>query len=1334
MAGTTDRDRIRELRSRLETLTFTDAHSLGRRLERLTRTSRGRTPDLAELVAALEAAELRVAARQASVPVPQYPAELPITGRREEIVAALREHQVLIVAGETGSGKTTQLPKMCLEIGRGVRGQIGHTQPRRLAARTVAERLAEELGTELGSVVGWTVRFTDRAGPDTLVRLMTDGILLAQIQRDPRLLAYDTLIVDEAHERSLNIDFILGYLHQLLPQRPDLKLVITSATIDPGRFAAHFATPDRPVPLVEVSGRTYPIEIRYRPLVVDRIDAAGEGAGEAEPRDQPTAVCDAVEELLDGGPGDVLVFLSGEREIRDTADALRARPATSPDRGPRGGPPVEILPLYARLSVADQHRVFAPHPGRRIVLATNVAETSLTVPGVRYVVDAGTARISRYNSRRKVQRLPIEAISQASANQRSGRCGRVAAGVCIRLYSAEDYAGRQQFTDPEILRTSLAAVILQMAALGLGEVGAFGFIDPPDRRSIADGVALLDELGALRPAGTDTAPRLTEVGRKMAALPVDPRLARMILAADTVGALREVIIIVAALSIQDPREYPTEKLAAARAKHARFADDSSDFLAWLNLWRHLREQQNELSSAAFRRLCTADFLHYLRVREWQDLVAQLRELAGGLDMRWNSSAAAEDHIHQALLTGLLTHVGTRDPASPDQTFLGTRNMRFAVFPGSGLARRPPRWVMAAELVETSRLFARTVARIQPDWVEPLAEHLVTRQYSEPRWDPDRGAVVATERVTLYGLPLVVGRRVDYARIDPELCRELFIRHALVEGEWRTQHKFFEHNQRLREQASELEERARRRGLIIDDSVVLAFYSARVPAEVVSVRHFDAWWRKRRRSHPHDLDLDPELLRTPAAGTVSPGDFPDVWQQGETAYPLRYEFAPGTDFDGVTLEVPLAELNRIRPQGLDWGVPGLREELVTALLRALPKSVRRSLSPATTYAAGVLPHLDSERGEPLTTALERELRARFGVRVEAEDWDLERVPGHLRLTFRVLDDAGKPLGHGKDLAALRTQLRPALQDLVATGAGALERTGLTHWPDLAGADGPSGNIPRSHEQVRGDTVVQGFPALVAEGRSVSLRVLTDPAAAQAAMWSGTRRLLLTAFPPPTKAVLGGLSNRAKLALAGAPHASGSDLFDDCAAACVDAILAEHGGPSWEGAGFQALAEVVRIELKPRLTEVLNTVVEILTVAQVVDTAVAAAANSPFPDAVADMRAQYDGLLHPGFVTQTGTDRLKQLPRYLRGIGRRLERLSADPVRDATHQATLAQLSREFGQFRAGLPAARQHAEDVVEIRWLLEELRISLFAQTLGTALPISEKRILKAMDEAESRS
>jgi len=1275
---------------------------------------------LTDFVADLERAELRLAARAASVPTVTYPADLPISARRDEIVAALRGHQVLVVTGETGSGKTTQLPKMCLEVGRGVRGQIGHTQPRRLAARTVAERLAEELDSAVGEVVGWTVRFTERASGDSLVRVMTDGILLAQIGRDPRLLAYDTVIVDEAHERSLNIDFLLGYLHRLLPQRPELKLVITSATIDPGRFAAHFRTAGTPAPVIEVSGRSYPVEIRYRPLLPDE---ASEGDLD-EPRDQTTAVCDAVAELLSEGPGDMLVFVSGEREIRDTADALRARSL-----------PIEVLPLYARLSVADQHRVFAPHTGRRVVLATNVAETSLTIPGIRYVIDAGTARVSRYNARRKVQRLPIEPVSRASADQRAGRCGRLAAGVCIRLYSRADYAGRPAFTDPEILRTSLASVILQMAALELGEVADFGFLDPPDRRAVTDGVTLLVELGALT-GSPDTPPVLTGLGRKLAALPVDPRFARMLVEADRVGALREVIVIVAALSIQDPREHPAEALDSARAKHARFADPTSDFLAWLNLWAYLRERQAALSSAAFRRLCATDNLHYLRVREWQDLVAQLRELTGALGLRWNSDPAPAQQVHLALLCGLLTQIGMQDPIATEGTFLGTRNTRFAVFPGSGLAKRPPRWIMAAELVETSRLWARTVARIEPGWVEPLAAHLVSRQYSEPHWDPERGSAVATERVSLHGLPLVVGRRVDYARIDAAGARELFIRRGLVEGEWRARHRFLEHNRALRHRVGELEERTRRRGLVIDDAGLFAFYDARLPPEICSAAGFNAWWKTERRGHPHALDLDEVTVRSATAVDVAAEDYPTDWTRGDLRLKLHYEFSPGTEFDGVTVDVPLPVLNRIGPDGFDWGIPGLREELVVALIRSLPKGLRRGLSPAPTYAAAVLPRLDPARGEPITAALGRELQSAFGVRVESEDWDWARVPGHLRMTFRLVAEDGRTLAVDKDLLGLRARFAPAVAELVSAGAAAFERSGLTAWPDLSGAAAePDGidRLPATHEYLRDGHVVRGFPALVDEGGTVAVRVLPDADSARTAMWAGTRRLLLRIQPPPVRQVLAALNSRDKLALAAAPHAGGAELFDDCATAAADAVLREHGGPARDRAGFEVLLRAVRAELPARLTAVVTDVVRILTVAQEVDAALAAAGNSPYRAAVTDMRTQHDGLLHPGFVAATGAARLPDLPRYLRGIARRLERLPADPVRDGSRMATVTQVSREFAQFRAALPIARRSDEDVVAIRWMIEELRVSLFAQALGTAAPVSEKRILRAMDAAEAR-
>ena len=822
----------RELKNSLGELTLRDEHRLRRRLDR------ARTPEaLASLSDEIAAARGRITRRLDSVPVIDYPDTLPVSQRRDDIAKAISENQVVIVAGETGSGKTTQIPKICLELGRGVRGLIGHTQPRRLAARTVAERIAEELRGELGETVGYTVRFTDQVSDGTLVKLMTDGILLAEIQRDRMLRRYDTLIIDEAHERSLNIDFILGYLRQLLPRRPDLKVIITSATIDPERFAQHFATDGVPAPIVEVSGRTFPVEMRYRPLTVEVGDQTFD-------RDPVDAVCEAVEELSGEGDGDILVFLSGEREIRDTADALR-------DRRLRG---TEIVPLYARLSAAEQHKVFTPHTGRRVVLSTNVAETSLTVPGIRYVVDPGTARISRYSVRTKVQRLPIEPISQASARQRSGRCGRVAEGICIRLYSEEDFEARPAFTEPEILRTNLASVILQMTALGLGDIAAFPFVQPPDPRAVRDGIGLLEELGAIERKAQDEQPVLTAVGRELAQIPVDPRMARMLVEAHRNGCLSEVLVIVSALSIQDVRERPAEFQQAADEKHARFNVENSDFLAFLELWKYLREQRNELSSNQFRKMCRNEFLHWLRIREWQDLHGQLRQITRGLGWDTTDTPAGEAAIHQSLLAGLLSHIGLREGDKRD--FLGARGSRFAVFPGSSLFKKPPRWVMAAELVETSRLWARMSARIEPEWAEKLAPHLVKRTYSEPHWSSKRGAAMAYERVTLYGIPLVARRAVTYSTIDPETSRDLFIRHALVQGEWQTQHKFFHANRALLEDVEELEHRARRRDILVDDDTLYDFYDQRVGPEAVSARHFDSWWKVARRKNPALICISP----------------------------------------------------------------------------------------------------------------------------------------------------------------------------------------------------------------------------------------------------------------------------------------------------------------------------------------------------------------------------------------------------------------------------------------------------------------------------------------------
>ncbi|WP_448610402.1 ATP-dependent RNA helicase HrpA [Geodermatophilus sp. URMC 60] len=1306
-----------DLRARLAGLTLEDEHRLGRRLDgtRKTRDAEARARQRARIAADVATAEERIAGRRAAVPTVRYPAELPVSARRDDIAAALREHQVVVVAGETGSGKTTQLPKIALELGRGVRGRIGHTQPRRIAARTVAERIAEELQTPLGEVVGWKVRFTDQVGDATLVKVMTDGVLLAEIGRDRLLRQYDTLIIDEAHERSLNIDFLLGYLARLLPRRPDLKLVITSATIDVDRIAKHFSAEGAEVPVVEVSGRTYPVEVRYRP-VVDPDDP------DTDPdRDQVTAIADAVDELTAEGPGDVLVFLAGEREIRDTADVLTER-----------FPSVEVLPLYSRLSAADQHRVFAPHTGRRIVLATNVAETSLTVPGIRYVVDPGTARISRYSSRLKVQRLPIEPISQASARQRSGRCGRTSEGIAIRLYTEEDFESRPEYTDPEILRTSLASVLLQMAALDLGDVADFPFIDPPDRRAVADGLALLEELGALDGAAEGRVGALTPTGRALAALPLDPRMARMVVEADRRGVLEEVLVIAAGLTIQDPRERPTEHQQAADEMHARFADENSDFLALLNLWRYVTEQQEDLSGSAFRRTLKREFLHYLRIREWQDLYGQLRSTARRLGMGVGELATEPDErgISAALLSGLLSHVGlqvedTRNSRGRGREYLGARNARFVIAPGTPLARKPPRWVVAAELVETSRLFARTVARIDPEVVERLADHLVKRQYSEPRWDAKRGSVVATERVTLYGIPLVVGRRVQYGSIDPVVSRELFIRHALVAGEWTTHHRFWHDNQKTMQRVAELEERARRRDIRVDDETLFELYDARIPADVVSTRHFDKWWKRARHEQPDLLTLTPEMLtNAAAAGQVRVEDFPDEvpLSQGLTL-PLSYAFAPGTPTDGVTVDVPLAVLDtvaeRTSGESLAFTVPGLREELVTALLRTLPKQLRRALVPIPDRVREVLPRIAPT--EPLLPALERELRRAAAVVVPPDAWAPDQVPDHLRATFRVVDDRHRLLATGKDLRALKAQVAPQARASLATAAADVERTGLTSWS--------FGELPRTVEVRRGGHVVTAYPALVDEGTTVGVRVVATEVEAVRLTWRGARRLVVLVAGSPTRQVVKGLSPATRLALQFNPDGEIPNLVDDCVDAAADELLATAGGPPRDEAGFAALVQTARAQLLPLTADTVRRVEAVLVQAREVAVAIGAAPGRRVPEAaIADLRRQMGGLLHRGFVATAGRRRLPDLVRYLRGMVHRLEKLPANAVRDELWMQQVAAVTAEYEQLRAKVPSTGAPEDPVARVRWMLEELRVSLFAQSVGTPRPVSEQRVYKAID------
>ena len=1231
-----------------------------------------------------------------------YPPELPVSQRKDEIARAIRENQVVIIAGETGSGKTTQIPKICLELGRGVTGQIGHTQPRRLAARTVAERIAEELGSPLGQTVGYQVRFTDVSADDTLIKLMTDGILLTELARDRKLSHYDTLIIDEAHERSLNIDFILGCLRQLLPERPDLKVIITSATIDPERFAAAFGG----APVLEVSGRTYPVEVRYRPV---------EGGEDA---DQGQAISDAIDELSAEGPGDILVFLSGEREIRDTADLLAGRER------------LEVLPLYSRLSAAEQHRVFERRQAssftRRVVLATNVAETSLTVPGIHYVIDPGTARISRYSRGTKVQRLPIEPISQASANQRKGRCGRTADGICIRLYSEADFESRPEFTEPEILRTNLASVILQMAAIGLGDVPRFPFIDPPDARNIADGLTLLAELNAFKDG------RITGLGRKLARLPVDPRLGRMILEADRNGCVREVLIIAAALSIQDPRERPADAQQAADDKHRRFADpdSDSDFSAYLNLWDYLAERQRELSSSAFRRLCRAEFLNYLRVREWQDLQGQLQRLAGDLGVTVDSSSAERSVVHLSLLAGLLSQIGmktepTRPAASapsgrrPRAEYLGARNARFAIFPGSSLVRKTPDWIVAAELVETSRLWARTVARIEPEWIEPLARHLVRRSYSEPHWERKRGSAVALEKVTLYGVPIVTDRKVGYGRIDPAAARELFIRHALVAGDWQTPHRFFAENRRLLAEAEELEHRTRRRGLVIGEDELFAFYDARVPADAVSAQHFDTWWKQARRADPDLLTFKPADLLSQDAAQVSTDSYPDVWTSqsaGLRALPLSYAFEPGSETDGVTVDIPLSRLNQVNAAEFSWQVPGLRTELITEMIRSLPKSLRRDLVPAPDVAREVAARLGPPSGD-LRDAVARELRSLRGVTVPHDAWDLSKLPPHLRITVRVTD-GDQVLAEGKDVGELQRELRPRLRAVLSRAAAGLTRTGLTSW-----------DFDELPPVFREGTIV-AYPALADTGTAVEVRLFETEATARSAMWAGTRRLILLGAPSPAlgfKSIAGRLSTPAKLALSHNPHGSVAAMFADCVNCAADYLMAQAGGPVRDREGFERLSAAVRSGLHEVTADVVTHVESALRLAHALQARLEDARADAVQPAVADMRAQLSRLIYPDFVTATGYRRLPQLTRYLRGIERRLDKLPENPTRDAASMAVARRAEQAYRQAVAELPPARRGDPDVTEVRWMLEELRVSLFAQTLGTLAPVSENRILAAL-------
>jgi ATP-dependent helicase HrpA len=1198
------------------------------------------------------------------------PTHLPIAAHVEAIIAALQQHQVVIVAGETGSGKTTQLPKIALAAGRGATGMLGHTQPRRIAARTLAARIAQECEVELGQEVGFAVRFTDRTNPGTRVKVMTDGILLAELRRDRDLRRYHTLIIDEAHERSLNIDFLLGYLKRLLPRRPDLRLIVTSATIDLQRFSDHFGG----APIIEVSGRTYPVEVRYRPAE----DVAS---------DDVDAVCEATLDCLTSGDGDVLVFLSGQREIADVADALR----------PQVGAAVTVLPLYGRLSTAEQHRVFTPGGGRRVVLATNVAETSITVPGIRYVVDPGTARISRYSKRLKVQRLPIEPISQASANQRAGRCGRVRDGIAVRLYSEEDYLARPEFTDPEILRTNLASVLLQMADLRLGPVADFPFLDPPDARQVRDGLAVLTELGALR------GPELTEIGRRMARLPLDPHLARMVLAAETAGTVREVVVIAAGLTIQDPRERPEEQRAKADAAHARFADKRSDFLTLLNLWDHVEGQRRTMSASAQRRACREQFLNSLRIREWQDLVGQLRSVLRDLGIGWSSARDDHDAIHRALLPGMLSGIGMYDPARRD--YLGARGTRFVIFPGSALARTSPAWVMSSEIVETSRLFARRSAAVDPAWIEAAAGDLVQRQYSEPRWSARRGAAVVDEKVTLYGIPIVAGRTVQLSRIDAPLARELFLRHALVDGDWRTRHRFWHANVAAIAAAEELEERTRRRGIVLDDDGLFAFYDARIPPQVVSVRHFDSWLKRQPADLLRLTEDDIHVGERPAEQA-----FPTTWTIGpDVRLDLHYAFAPGDAADGVTVDVPLAALPSLDPADVPGAAPGHRTELVVALLKALPKPVRRALGPATNLAPAVVAAMPRDR--PLLAAVAAVIP---GADVAAEDFDLARVPIHLLPRYRVLAADGRELGVGRDLADLQHRFAADHAELVQEAAD-LTATGATSWT--------FGTVPAHVQRRVSGVLVTGWPALVDRGRHVDLVVLTDEAEAVRAHRRGVRRLLALAVRDPGPRVYAALPTADRLVLGRYPGGADAVLADTLDA-CIDAALAQ--APR-DAAQYDAALAQVQAALPGACAAALPRVVACLAMAWQADRGLTGLASPVVAQSAADVRAELDRLVGPRFVSRYGAARLPDLRRYLQALAWRVGRIPDDPAGDARRLAEARAAEAVLAAAVPGWPVSEPAGApaDAAAARRLADELRVGLFAQHLRTAVPVSARRIEK---------
>jgi len=1285
---------------------------------------------LARTISNIEQAIKDKAIKLSKLPKITYPDGLPIADNAPQIATAIRENQVVIIAGETGSGKTTQIPKICIELGRGVDGLIGHTQPRRIAARTVANRIADELNTKLGDQVGYKVRFNDQVSEHSYIKLMTDGILLAEMQRDRLLRQYDTIIIDEAHERSLNIDFILGYLRQILPKRPDLKVIVTSATIDPERFANHFADQQgNPAPIIEVSGRTYPVELLYRPLNGD-----GENEDEKERSDNDiiSGILAAVDELSSYSLGDILIFLNGEREIRDTAAALNKANLAH----------TQILPLYARLTVSEQNRIFKPHTGRNIVLATNVAETSLTVPGIKYVIDPGTARISRYSYRTKVQRLPIENISQASANQRSGRCGRVSSGVCIRLYSEDDFNNRAEFTDPEILRTNLATVILQMLALDLGGIENFPFVQSPDNRNITDGMRLLEELAAIDNkyhSKQDTTISLTKAGRLLSKFAIDPRLAKMVLTSIELGCIEQVLIIVSALSIQDPRERPHEKQQAADEKHNRFKNKHSDFVSLLNLWQYVIKQQKTLTQNQFRKLCQREYLSYVRLREWQDIFSQLKltlkeqkitltsvdyhfstdDIEAEQNQKTVALPASLVTVHQALLSGLLSHLGQQDE---NREYKGARGSKFFIFPGSALAKKSPKWLMSAELVETSRLFARMNARIDPLWIEPLAQHLLKYSYSEPHWEKKQGAVMAFEQVSLYGLSIVSKRKVNFKTIEPQTCRDIFIREGLVNGDSAINEKFLQHNNALVEGIEVLEQKARRKDFLIDEQQLVDFYAQKLPETAVCQTSFLAWWKKAKKQNVELLNFTKAFLLNESSDQVSAKEYPDTWQQGALTLPLSYHFTPGDEDDGISVIIPISMLNQVQDQGFDWLIPALRYELVVALIKGLPKSLRRNFVPAPNYAQACVDNIETTTGN-LQSAVAKQLLRMTGVRLPEDVWQDLSLPVHLTMNFQVVNEKGKLLSQGRDLHQLKAQLQGKVKASIKQVAeSGIEQKSLTAWS--------FDDLPQGYEKKVANITIKAFPALVDYKSSVAIELFEEQEQAEVAMLAGLSRLILLNIPSPLKYLQEKMPNKAKLGLYFNPFGAIADLLQDCIqAACVHLVKQYLQQQQLENlprtkADFDRVSDFVRADIADCVLSAAIKVEKALSLRH--DIAKKLKGNMAFNviQSHSDIKAHSEQLVFKGFVSTSGLGKIDDIIRYLQGILRRLEKLPIDPNQD---RLKLIEVNKAVDAYKSVIGKQRKDKPidaDVLESRWLIEELRISLFAQNLGTNQPISLKRIM----------